>query len=385
MVSFHVELGGFRGAGDAVGRVLLKNVLMRTSIFVGVVVGIALGYGAVGAAAGWVVGLLVTAVGGLFLLRRRTTLLTASTFRPEREQTARLLRFSVPLMGAAVVWELMKETDNLLIGYYLASADLGVYDAAFTISRLLLLFFWPIGFLFLPVLSELDHRGESQRMRLLYQLATKWMTVLSLPLLLAVAFFPGPLLETVFGVEFAPGRLALVVLTVAFFTHVVAGPNRQALTAIGDTRIVLYGTVVALAINVLLNVALVPRFGIEGAAVATGLSYVGLNVGYGYALFRRTNIAPVSGRLVRVSAAGVALFVGLILAVEALVDVPPVRLLTVLALFLPLYAVAFVLLGGFDPQDVDALEAASSRAPVDLSPVVDFVRSRTDESGRSLD
>jgi len=75
-----------------------------------------------------------------------------------------------------------------------------------------------------------------------------------------------------FGPEYTDGSLALVTLALGFFTHSVAGPNVNTLTAIGRTRIIMWDNLLAGVTNIALNFALIPEYGILGAAVATAVS-----------------------------------------------------------------------------------------------------------------
>jgi len=372
MVVFKVITGGFRGREDAVGRVATQNFLMRGSIFALVLIGITLGYGAMGATVGWVVGLTITAVGGLSLLEWRNGLL--APLRDWREafagEVAPLVRFSLPLMGAATIWQLLQETDNLFIGYYLQSADLGVYDAAFTLGRLVMLFFWPVGFLLLPVFSNLETAKNQDEINHLYTLITKWMTALTLPVVLFLATFPKLILSTVFTPSFGRGGIALTIIAVTFFTHVVAGANRQTLTALGNSTAVFKGMIGALFLNILLNILLIPQLGVEGAALATAISYGLLNVFYNILLYMIVDIQPFTWRLATTLGVGLFLFAGVHTLFQYLIEPTFWRVFSVAIGYTFVYAIAFVFTGGLEPKDAELLVRMDEKIPVDLRPLI---------------
>lgn len=374
MVVFRVTAGGFRGCEDAVGRVLVQNVLMRGGVVAGVVAALAFGAGAVGVVAGWTAGVSAAAGGGVALLHGRTGLIAPVRRWPAlvRRRAGSLVRFSVPLVVATSVWRLMQETDTLLLGALAPSATVGVYDAAFTLARLLFVFLWPAGFVMLPVLSELDERGRGERLRRLYALVSKWVVVLSLPVFLLLASFPRRILSALYGAEFAAGDTVLVVVGGAFLVHALAGTNRQALTAVGDVRYVLRAVVIAYAGNVGLNLLLVPPLGGTGAALATAASFVGLNLAFARRLRGTTGATPLSASLARALAASLAPFAALRLAFAPLGPLDPT--LPALAVAAPLYGLlhlaVVVLAGGVDPEDALLLRELDDRLPADLGPVV---------------
>ncbi len=240
-----LTLGGFRGIGDASRIALVQNVLLRGAIILFAVVGIYLGYGIVGAAAGWVLGTAITAGLSLFILVRETDLLSSAqrTYDRFSDHTAPLLRFSVPLVIATAAWQLIQATDDMVIGYSLSPAKIGVFDAAFTTGRIMLLFVWSFSALFLPIFSQLDDEdADVEEMSRLYTLMAKWVVVLTLPIFLFVVGFPGAILSALFGDAYASGGLVLAVVVVGFFVEVTTGMTRAALTAIGDTRFIFWTT-----------------------------------------------------------------------------------------------------------------------------------------------
>jgi len=302
MVIYRISAGGFRGLEDHIGRVVLQNVIMRGGVVVFIVAFVVAGYGVVGAMAGWLSGLGLSTVAAFSLLYTRTGLLSPpSQWRTlVTTHTRPLLRLSIPLMGAGTIWQLMQKVDNLLIGVFLESSQLGIYDAAFTLSQLLLLFFWPFGFLLLPVLSDLHSRDEIEEMRELYSTTTKWMAIISFPSIAYLLLFSSDLLATVFGESYRPGWKVLSLISCTLFIHVLAGTNKQALSAIGKTGKVFHGTAAAFASNIVLNVILIPEYGILGAAIASAGSYIVANIVFAVYLYRISGMQPISRALVKI-------------------------------------------------------------------------------------
>lgn len=168
------------------------------------------------------------------------------------------------------------------------------------------------------------------------------------------------MLSIFFGDRYATAALALSILSVGFFTNAAGGRNRETLSALGYTKFIMLSNSLTFALNVALNLVLIPRFGYLGAAVASAASYVTLNVSI-YAVLRlKFGISPFSTWSLRT-------FVLLPLLV-----IPPTWLLSqwasLTAVTLPLFLVCAGLLsiavvaltGCLQPGDEIALEFVES-------------------------
>lgn len=122
--------------------------------------------------------------------------------------------------------------------------------------------------------------------------ATLVMLAMTAPLFLLLFAAPGRLLGFLFGPEFAVAGPALLVMLVAQLVNVLRGPLGSLLTMAGHERAQLGFTIGGLALVVLLAFALVPRFGLMGAAIAQAVPIIFRSVG-GYVFARRR--IPVDG------------------------------------------------------------------------------------------
>jgi O-antigen/teichoic acid export membrane protein len=291
-VLLKVVVASFRGLEDATRRTVVYNGLYQggTVTFVGV--GLLASVATLYLASAWVGALAIAVtVGGSLLISRPAITLRPGRL-PARPAARSFIALSLPLMVSNSAWLLLQYTDSVLLGYFATATAVGIYDAAYTVGRGVLLFVWAVAFLFLPVFSGLHADDNQAAMTRIYRATTKLLAFSVLPVVLLVASQADLVLSVTFGPAFATGQLALVVLSLGFFSHVLVGVNRGALTSIGLTRLVLWGNLAALALNLLLNLALIPRFGIEGAAVASAISYLAANAYWTTMLYRHLAIQP---------------------------------------------------------------------------------------------
>lgn len=259
----------------------------------------ALGYGLAAALWGALLGGALAFVLALIvvwrLTRPRGELSVASP--ASGEATLRqLVLFSLPIavsgmLGAYLLW-----VDRLLVGYFQSAAELGIYAAAAQFGILFALLLHGFTTMFTPMFSDLLDRGETERMRELFRVSTKWGLYLLLPLMIVLALQPEVALGGLFGPEFALGARALQILLIGQFVNVFSGQVGMVLILSGRRRSWMALTAIALALNIALDLLWIPRFGLEGAAAASTLA-LALLFGTGLYLARsRLRVFPLDRR-----------------------------------------------------------------------------------------
>ena len=363
-------VGGIRGVEHARGKVMVQDIFGKGVLLIAIGIGSFLGVGVVGIALSWVVTFVVTAAVAVYVLYNHTTLLDVRSLSVRETSTTSysLITFSLPLMFAGAASLLLNEMDNLFLGFFHSSAAVGVYDAAFTLARMLLIFLLGFAFLFLPAFSRLDEAGDRQKMDRLYKIVVKWVTFLTFPMFISLVFFPDYFISLLFGTDFVDGGLALVIVSVGLFSSVLLGMNGNALMAIGETRLILRANVVALAVNIVLNAALVPAFGITGAAVATSISVILVDSYRSYYLYSLSGIHPFYRSYLRPLTGSVIVAAALFATLNSTVSTGTAALAFVVTMSV-LHVLVIVLLGGIDAEDLELLGTVNEQVAVDLQPV----------------
>lgn len=218
---------------------------------------------------------------------------------PANLHVREMMVFSAPLVISTVLSMLLVRTDTLMLGYFHTSGEVGIYSAAYPLANGLLIILSSFGFLYLPIASRLDADGKRSEIAAVYQLTTKWVYVCTFPAFLAFIAFSGDVIRIIWGERYVSGGISLAILSIGFFTAAAAGRNRETLSALGYTSLVMLANGVAFGVNVALNLALIPPFGHQGASVASALSFITLN-GTVVAILRfRFDISPFSPRTLR--------------------------------------------------------------------------------------
>ena len=190
--------------------------------------------------------------------------------------TRDLIAFSLPtsLAGTfsmSIVW-----VGQLLVGYFLPAGEVGVYQAISQSSIVFATILSAVGSIFAPMIADLYHKGETERLQELFKVSTKWGLYLSLPLFLVICFASREVITVVFGPRYESGSLPLVILATGQFIGVGIGAVGLLLVMSGHQNRWLLATATMLFASIALNVLLVPRLGLSGAALATACTLGGM-------------------------------------------------------------------------------------------------------------
>jgi O-antigen/teichoic acid export membrane protein len=128
-----------------------------------------------------------------------------------------------------------------------------------------------------PKLSELLTGGMRARAKAVYRAATAWGMILSWPFYLTMAVF-APALLSVLGHNFLQARTVLIVLGLSMVVATGVGPVDMVLLMGGKSTWNLLNTLAAVILNITLNLLLIPRLGMEGAAIAWSASILANNL-----------------------------------------------------------------------------------------------------------
>jgi len=297
LVVSKLTIGGIRGLENTKGKILIEDISNQFSKLLGILLAIGIGLNVLGFSIVWTLGSVFAGLVSVYYVKSHSLAPPFSVCLGEvKNQIKPLFVFSLPLMVSESLWRLMKQTDNFVIGYFHPSELIGVYDASFLIARII--FFIPIAFsyLFLPQFTTLYSQDSPERTEF-YQLVTQWMLLLIGPLYISIAVAPELILETVYGSEYKLGEIPLFVLSTGYVVHIVFGLNIEALTAIGETKQIMIGNLLGFLFNIVLNLILVPKYGMEGAAVASTTTFVVINGFFAYQLYNKVAVHPFSGRV----------------------------------------------------------------------------------------
>lgn len=189
------------------------------------------------------------------------------------------------LIGGAGV--IHSEADVVMLGWFRPADEVGVYRIAVQGAMLVPFGLQVVSSVLSPHLARLYAQGDRERLQRLVTLGARAVSLVALPVALAFVLAGGAIAAWVFGADFAASHTPLAILAIAQLVVSVFGLPGPLLSMAGyESRVSRAMWVSALA-NIGLNLALIPLFGLVGAALATGTTVASWNV-YLFFLARRS-------------------------------------------------------------------------------------------------
>ena len=196
---------------------------------------------------------------------------------------------SAPLVLVEGLFLLLTNTDIVLLGYFVDPDSIGVYFAATRIANLMGFICFSLAALAVPKFAELHGAGKHAELQTFVQGMIQWIfwPTLAAAIVLLVA---GDLVLGLFGDNFGAGYPLLWLLVLGFLARAATGPTEYLLNMTGHQNAVAGAYGCAAVANIALNFALVPAFGLMGAAASTAISIVGATLWLAIIVHRRLGI-----------------------------------------------------------------------------------------------
>jgi len=284
-----------------------------------------------------------------------------------------LLLFSLPLL-ITMIFSLIRESIGiLLLGFFKDPDDVGLYNGAYPLAYLLTFTLFSAGFIYVPIASQLYSKNLIGEMGRTYQIITKWIFTMSLPIFFVLFLFPDLILEFLFGEEYVSASLTLRILALSFMFNAFLGLNGPSLIVIGKTKLIMYIGFIGAVVNVVLNIILIPPYGIEGVAVASFLSYFIINILNSIKLYQLSKIQPFSRNYMKPIVNSIILLI-LIYIGSSFFIVKFWMLPIFLIVYLLGYFILLLLTRSLDKEDINLLLAIEKRLGTNLSRIKRIVK-----------
>lgn len=191
---------------------------------------------------------------------------------PRHQAERRSLRVALPFALIAVLFMINGRADQLMVGALLGAADAGVYTVAMRSADFVSFPLLVANTIIAPILAAAHQNGELVAMQRLLRISSRLTLLVAMPITLVAILFGSELLGWVFGGSFSAGAPVLAILAGAQVLNVAFGSVGLVLNMCNLEWLATLGVGLAAMLNIALNIALIPRLGIEGAALASLIS-----------------------------------------------------------------------------------------------------------------
>jgi len=214
---------------------------------------------------------------GAYLIFQKSFRIRVGDIPAEQIDFKSVLKVGVPLLISGSLFLVISWTDTLMIGYYKSSTDVGIYRIAFKVATLITFIQFAVNSIAAPTIASLYAEDDLTALRKYIKYIGVINAAFAIPITLFIIVFSEPLLN-LFGAEYTSGMVLLPILAIGQLVNALAGPVMYILNMTGKEKLSQRIMIWMTGLNIILNVVLIPRYGIVGAAIATTISMVTWNV-----------------------------------------------------------------------------------------------------------
>ena len=190
---------------------------------------------------------------------------------PRKVEFGMWLAVSLPIFLVEGFFFLLTNADVLMVGYFRDPHDVAVYYATVKVLALVHFVYFAVKAGVAQKYAELMHRDRGAGLARVARLTVSWTFWPSLAMGILLVIAGRPLLM-LFGPGFEEGYALLFLLVPGVLARAAVGPAESLLTMTGHQNVCAAIYSAALALNVGLNVLLIPQYGLWGAALGTALA-----------------------------------------------------------------------------------------------------------------
>ncbi|OPY54488.1 MAG: putative flippase AglR [Methanosaeta sp. PtaU1.Bin112] len=198
------------------------------------------------------------------------------------ETTRKLTTFGAKMFGANLINMINLQADVVFLGYFLTATNVGYYSAATGLSKFFLVVPQAIQTVSYPATSEYWAKKDMLGLQNMIDKSVRYSALALMPAGLAIVFFAEEIVVRIYGQGFQQSALPLQILLLGTVIFGVACTSiGGSLAGINRPDLSLKAAGISATANVILNVTLIPRFEVPGAALATCTSLIIMTLLFG--------------------------------------------------------------------------------------------------------
>ena len=216
-----------------------------------------------------------------------------------RFPTREIFTFSVPLLTSDLAMVLRGSLTVVLIQILSTTSQVAEFRAVMPVAIQNLFVATSFRFIFTPGAARHYARGDRVALNDLYWQTAAWIAILAFPLFALCIGFPEQLSVLLFGKPYQASGVILGILCLGYYVNGSMGFNALTLRVFNRVRFLALTDLSTAALNLVLAVVLIQRFGAVGAAVATSGTFILQNLIYQWGLRSQTWVHGLDRRYVR--------------------------------------------------------------------------------------
>ena len=223
----------------------------------------------------------------MFLVQRLKPERAISEVKCERKKILDLA-LSVIFTGISIL--LFTQVDIWILKMYKPFEDVGIYGVA---AKIVILAYFPMlafASIIPPIISSVHSSGNHEELENIVSESTRWILSMAMPVILILILEGKLILQYIYGNEFALGYTVLIILCISQLVRAGAGLVGVILQMTGKHKILMTVYIFWGFVNIIMNIILVPHYGMEGAAIATAFCLIMADIICVIAIYKKMSV-----------------------------------------------------------------------------------------------
>ncbi|CAM4433663.1 oligosaccharide flippase family protein [Flavobacterium terrigena] len=191
--------------------------------------------------------------------------------------TLNLIKTASPLLFSGLFIYLLNNTNIILLGVLSNESQVGIYNIAYKVGSVGFLVIVSVSTIITPKMAELYGQNNLLELKKLTHKATQLIAFLSFPLVLILILFSKFILSF-WGENTSSGSTAMIIISIGVLLSAIVGNVDQILNMTNNQKILRNITIFSFFIHIIVSYFLIKEYGINGAAIATLITNVLINV-----------------------------------------------------------------------------------------------------------
>ena len=201
------------------------------------------------------------------------------------------VRFAIPVGASELLNGILQRVNVFILSGFSGAAAVAVLAASEELGRSAAGIRYAFDSIASPMMSEALKRHDRERLRYNLALMTRWVASASAPIA-ATLLALRPELLSLYGPGYAPGEVAMTLFVLGHLVNGVLGLTPYVIVMSGRSRLFFWNNLGAAVLNLALAFLLIPRHGVTGAAVASLVSVVTLQLAFCVQVYRLERVHP---------------------------------------------------------------------------------------------
>lgn len=218
--------------------------------------------------------------------------------RPDKVDWRDLFNTSIPMGGLSALGMFKVKVDLFFIGRFLPLSSVGIYSAIIEINQALSKMRSLFDPILVPMVQSFHEKIEKERMSQSLSLGLRWVSIPVLGVMGTMLLFPEAYLGF-FGDNFETGIKALCIYAIGQVIASIFGVLENVLAVTGYAYSMFFQLSLMVSVNLVLLTFLVPKYGIEGAALVSTLYLIVINTWRIFFVKQKMQVWPIRKHLIK--------------------------------------------------------------------------------------